>query len=110
MEIYFEVYLIFVSEVKVTQSCPTLCDPIDYTVHGILQARIMEWAAFPFSRKSSNPRTEPRSPALQADSLSAEPYYNGSLHSHKTDDFAVFMGTERSSQCTKSKMQVVEQE
>ena len=35
-------------EVKVTQSCPTLCDPVDYTVHGILQARILEWVAFPF--------------------------------------------------------------
>ena len=36
-------------KVKVAQSCPTLCDPIDYTVHGILQARILEWVAFPFS-------------------------------------------------------------
>ena len=36
--------------VKVTQSCLTLCDPTDYTVHGILQARILEWVAFPFSR------------------------------------------------------------
>ena len=35
---------------KVTQSCQILCDPMDYTVHGILQARILEWAAFPFSR------------------------------------------------------------
>ena len=33
---------------KVSQLCPTLCDPIDYTVHGILQARILEWVAFPF--------------------------------------------------------------
>ena len=41
------------SEVKVAQSCPTLCDPMDYTVHGILQARILEWVAFPFSRGSS---------------------------------------------------------
>ena len=38
------------------QSCPTLCDPIDYTVYGILQARILEWVAFPFSRGSSPPR------------------------------------------------------
>ena len=38
------------SEVKVTLSCPALCDPMDYTVHGILQARILEWVAFPFSR------------------------------------------------------------
>ena len=34
---------------KVAHSCPTLCDPMDYTVHGILQARILEWVAFPFS-------------------------------------------------------------
>ena len=35
---------------KSLQSCPTLCDPMDYTVHGILQATILEWVAFPFSR------------------------------------------------------------
>ena len=34
--------------VKVAQSCPTLCDPMDYTDHGILQARILEWVAYPF--------------------------------------------------------------
>ena len=38
---------------KDAQLCPTLCDPVDYTVHGILQARILEWVAFPFSRESS---------------------------------------------------------
>ena len=38
---------------KVVQSCPTLCDRMDYRVHGILQARILEWVAFPFSRGSS---------------------------------------------------------
>ena len=43
-------------EVKVTQSCLTLFDPMDYTVCGILQARILEWVAFPFSRGSSQPR------------------------------------------------------
>ena len=37
------------------QSCPTLWDPMDHTVHGILQARILEWVAFPFSRGSSQP-------------------------------------------------------
>ena len=42
-------------KVKVTQSCLTLCDPMDYTVHGILQARILELVAFPFSRGSSQP-------------------------------------------------------
>ena len=43
-------------KVQVTQSCPTLCDLMDYTVHGILQARILERVAFPFSRGSSQPR------------------------------------------------------
>ena len=46
---------------------------MDYTVRGILQARILDWAAFPFSRGSSQPGIEPRSPALWADSLPAEP-------------------------------------
>ena len=41
-------------KVKVAQSCPTLWDPMDF--HGILQARILEWVAFPFSRGSSQPR------------------------------------------------------
>ena len=41
---------------KVTQLCPTLCDPMDYTVHGIPQARKLEWVAIPFSRVSSQPR------------------------------------------------------
>ena len=43
-------------KVKVAQLCPTLCNPMHYTVHGILQARILEWVAFPFSRGSSQPR------------------------------------------------------
>ena len=45
-------------KVKVAQSCPTLCDPMDCIVHGILQARILEWVAFPFSRGSSQPRDQ----------------------------------------------------
>ena len=45
------------TEVKVTQSsCPAICDPMDYTVHGILQARILERIAVCFSRESSQPR------------------------------------------------------
>ena len=56
-------------KVKFTQSCPTLYEPMDSIVHGILQARILEWVAFPFSRGSLNPGIKPRSPALQADSL-----------------------------------------
>ena len=43
-------------KVKVAQSCPTFWDPMDYTVHGILPARILEWVAVPFSRGSSQPR------------------------------------------------------
>ena len=51
---YFEQYhLQALSEVKFAQSCRTLCDPMDYTVHRILQARILEWVALPFSRGSS---------------------------------------------------------
>ena len=61
------------SKVKVTQSCPTLCDSMNYTVHGILQARTLEWVAFPFSRGSSQPRDRTKVSALQADSLPAEP-------------------------------------
>jgi len=43
-------------EVKVTQSCPTLFDPMVYTACGILQAKILEWVAVPFSRGSFQPR------------------------------------------------------
>ena len=63
---------------KVAQLCPTLCDPTDYTVHEVLQVDILAWVAFPFSGGSSqedlpNVGIEPRSPALWADSLPAEP-------------------------------------
>ena len=46
------------SEVKITQSCLIVCDPMNYTVHGILQARMLELVAFPFSRGSSQPRDQ----------------------------------------------------
>ena len=64
--------------VKVSQLCLTLCDPMDCSlpgssVHGILQDRILEWVATPFSRESSQSRIEPRSLALQMDSLLFEP-------------------------------------
>ena len=45
-------------KVKVAQACPTLCDPMDSAVHGILQARILEWVAVPSSRESSQPRDQ----------------------------------------------------
>ena len=53
-----------VLQVKLAQSCPTLCDPVDYTVHGIPQARILEWVAFPFSRGSSSPRDRTQVPCF----------------------------------------------
>ena len=41
-----------------SRSVVTLCDPMDYTVRGILQAKILEWVAFPFCRGSSQPRDQ----------------------------------------------------
>ena len=59
-------------KLKVTQLCQTLCNPMDDIVHGILQARILEWVAFLFSEIFPT-QIEPRSPTLQVDSLPAEP-------------------------------------
>ena len=63
----------FEVKVKVAQSCPTRWDPMDYIVHGILRARILEWAALSSPVDLPNPGIEPRSPTLQVDSLPAEP-------------------------------------
>ena len=60
-------------KVKVAQSCPTLCDPLDYTVHEILQPEYWSRQPFPSPGDLPNPGIEPRSPPLQADSLPAEP-------------------------------------
>ena len=61
-------------KVTVTQVCLTLCLTHGlYTVHGILQARILEWVAFPFSKGSFQPRDQTRVSPLQADSLPIEP-------------------------------------
>ena len=62
----------------VTQLRPALGDPMDgsppgSSVHGILQARILEWVVIPFSGDLPHPQIEPRSPALQADALPSEP-------------------------------------
>ena len=53
------------SESEVTQLCPTLCDPMGcslpgFSVHGIFQARILEWVAIAFSRRASQPRNRTR--------------------------------------------------
>ena len=45
-------------KVKAPQSCPTLCNPKDHTAHGILQARILDWVAFPFSGGYSQSRDQ----------------------------------------------------
>ena len=58
---------------QLVRQFPTLCNPIDYTVHGILQARILEWVTIPSPRDLPNPGIEPKSPALQVDSLPAKP-------------------------------------
>ena len=63
---------VFHLKVKAAQSCLTLCNPMDCTVHGILQARILEWVAFAFSGDIPNRGIKPRSPALQVESLPAE--------------------------------------
>ena len=63
---------------KSLQLCRTLCDPMDcslpgFSVHGILQARVLEWV-LPFpTRDLPHPEIEPRSPALKADALTSEP-------------------------------------
>ena len=54
-----------------SESCSVVYDSL--RPQGLLQARILEWVAFPFSRGSSQPGIKPRSPTLQADSLPAEP-------------------------------------
>ena len=69
-----ELFLIYMSD---SQSCPSLCDPMDCSlpgsfIHVILQARILEWVAISF-RDLPNPGIEHRFPALQADSLLSEP-------------------------------------
>ena len=64
-------------KMSVLQSCPTLWDPRDcsptgYSVHRILQARILEWVAISFSRRSSQPRNQTQVSCI-ADSLLSEP-------------------------------------
>ena len=70
--LYIVLYMLACMCAKSLQSCPTLCDPLDCSpprssVHGILQARILEWVTMPSSRGSSQPRDQTHislSPAL----------------------------------------------
>ena len=73
-----ENFITVIEEVLVTQSSLTLFDPMDCSlpgssVDGIFQARMLEWVAFPSPGDLPNPGIEPRSPALEADSLPSEP-------------------------------------
>ena len=83
-----DILLIQLSESEVTESCLTLCNPMNCSlpgssIHGIFQARVLEWVAISFSRgwrglpfpspgDLPNSGIEPRSPALQADALPSE--------------------------------------
>ena len=63
-----------------SESCSvvlTLCDPMDYTIHGSFLVRILEWVAVPSPGDLPNPGIKPRSPALEVDSLPAEPPFTG---------------------------------
>ena len=78
-----------------SQSCPTLCDPMDYTVHGI--SRPEYWSGYPLPSLGdlSNPGIKPRSPALQEDSLAAEPQgkpFNITLQSNSLLTLFCFLG------------------
>ena len=70
-----------IKKVKVTQSCLTVCHPMGYTVHGILQARILKWVAFPFSRGSSQPSDRTQVSCIEQTyrrewlSLTSHPWY-----------------------------------
>ena len=66
------------SESEVTQLCPTLCYPVDcslpgFSVHGNLQARILEWVTISSSGDLPDPGIEPGSPALEAEALTTKP-------------------------------------
>ena len=86
----------------VAQSYPTLCDPMDCSlpvssVHGILQARILEWVAIPFPGDLPYLGIEPRSPALEADSLLSEPQTgstSGKESACNAGDLVQFQGQE----------------
>ena len=60
------------ARVLLAQLCLAL-SPLGSSVHGILQTRILEWVAIPFSRALPDPGIKPWSPVLQADSLPSEP-------------------------------------
>ena len=72
-----DIYLIgLLAKLDISESWSVMSDSLwshELTVHGILQTKILEWVAFPFSRDLPNTGVKSRSPTLQADSLLAEP-------------------------------------
>ena len=79
--------------VKVAESCLTLCDPMIYTVHGILQTKILEWVAFLFSRGSSQPRDW-----TQVSCIAGELYQLSHKDSPRILEWVGYSFTRRSSQ------------
>ena len=79
----FETYKVYISEVA--ELCLTFCDPMEYSLpgsslHGILQARVLEWVPMPFSRGSSQPRDRPASSSLAGGFFTTSAaYVNSSL-------------------------------
>ena len=74
----YSYFLIYATAAKSLQLCTTLCNPLDFnppgsSIHGILQVRILECVAIPFSRKSFWPRDQNWVSGMQADSLQSEP-------------------------------------
>ena len=61
------------NESEITQLCPAVCDSLDYTARGILQGRILESVAVPFSRRSSQSRDQTPVSLTAGNSLPAEP-------------------------------------
>ena len=75
---YIHIYNLFCLKVLVSQLCLTLYDPMDCrlpgsSVHGLFQARVLEWVAISFSGDLPNPGIEPGSPTLQGYALPSEP-------------------------------------
>ena len=85
---------------KIIPFCLTLCNPMDCTVHGILQARILEWVAFLSPGDLPNLGIEPRSPALQEDSLPTE-------LSGKPQYFLIIIDAKYLTQCEQIKRQYI---
>ena len=76
-ELHSEIYTVYMMMIVRkgkwwSQSCATLCNPMDYTVHAVLQSRILDWVVFPSPGDLLNPGIKPRPPALRAYYLPAE--------------------------------------